>query len=272
VLESLVLPDRQQEIDDVAAAAPLRRFRWEAEMLDPVAKSMPTLAPWFEAPAALIAEVPAAVGVVDLLGVRFDARALRRRVEADVRPVLSPLRVRVLHALLVGPRPVDELAASVGTHAEALMRSTLGPLEEAELVELEGGEVQSTGLWLPVAQRVVAVELKLTKWRDALIQADNFRRSADESWVVVDAARAGAARAATLEFAEHGVGLAVATVDGRVDVVLPAPRARPEGWLHALIAERALAATDDAMPLFSGSRRSRRPRLESDPRAVAVVA
>ena len=278
-LDALPLPASRSDTPPVENArtgsgASIGPFRWEAEMLDPVARQVRKLAPWLDAPAALVAEVPAAVGVVDLLGVRFDRRALVRRVEADVRPVLSPLRIRVLHALLKGPRPVDALAAIVGSRAEPLMRSTLRPLETAELIELEAGHARSTGLWLPVGQRVVAVELKLTKWRDALNQADNFSRSADEAWVVIDAMKAAPARAAMLEFAERGVGLAVIGTDERIEVLLRPAQARPDPWLRALIAERALAATDDATALFIPSRRARisRPRLESDPRAVSVVS
>lgn len=251
------------------------RFRWEAEMLGPVVTNARILAPWLDRPSALVAEVPAAVGIVDLLGIRFNRRVLNQRIEGDVRPVLSPLRVRVLYALLTGPAPIDELAASVGSNGEALMRSTLRPLHAAELIELEDGIARATGLWRPVAGRVVAVELKLSKWRDALSQADNSGHSADERWVVLDAARAAGALAALDEFSERGVGLAVVEQGGGLHVLQLPVRGRPEGWLRALIAERALEALDDYEPVFSRSPterlRPKHPRVPSKPHTVAIV-
>lgn len=245
-------------------------FRWESDMLEPVAEAFRKLAPWLTAPGAIVAEIPAAVGIVDLVGVRFNQRSLRHRDEAALEPTLSPLRVRVLHGLLDGrPKDVEYLAGRVGSRPEALMRSTLRPLERADLIELGTDTVRSTGVWLPAADRVVAVELKLSKWRGALAQADNFTRSADEAWVVLDAARSAGAALAVHEFVERGVGLAVATSDGELDVLAAPARTRPEGWLHALIGERALAATKHAaVPAEPGAP----ARLPSEPRTVALVA
>lgn len=268
-LGSLIERPAEETVQD-AGAPPAERFRWESDMLEPVARSVDVLAPWLKAPGAIVAEVPAAIGVVDLVAVRFDPRSLRNRSEAGIAPILSPLRVRVLHALLGGrARHLDELAASVGSREDALLRSTLRPLAAGELIELHGDTARSTGMWLPAADRIIAVELKLAKWRDALNQADNFARSADEAWVVLDGARAAGALDATGEFAERGVGLAAITPSGALEILRRPPKTRPVGWLRALIAERALAA---ANPRTAERASPAAPRPQSEPRAVALMS
>jgi len=136
----------------------------------------------------VIGELPAAQGIADIVAVRFDVEAVSRRLASGVRPVTSPLRVRVLH-LLREDRVllISTLAARLGTNAQALTRSTLGPLADLGLVELTPDAIRSTGAWRPAAAHVTAVELKLAKWRDALRQADNFAISADRAWLVLDA-------------------------------------------------------------------------------------
>ena len=47
----------------------------------------------------VVGEVPAAQGIADITAVRFDVAAVRKRLDAGIGPVTSPLRVRVLHLL-----------------------------------------------------------------------------------------------------------------------------------------------------------------------------
>jgi hypothetical protein len=161
------------------------------------------------------------------------------------------------------------LAARLATNACALTRSTLHPLAEQGLVALDGDMVRSTGAWRPLAGHITAVELKLSKWRDALRQADNFAASADRSWVVLDAARAGAAVREAPFFAAFGVGLAVVEPTGKLRTV-QAPRGRrPERWLRALLAEHAWAAAEQevawafGVPLQEAAPAVDMPRLDA---------
>jgi len=224
-------------------------FRWESEMTPLVSESIDRLLPTGAGPHVVVGEVPAAVGIVDLLAVRFDAEALRLRKAGGVGPICSPLRIRVLDALRDGRwRDAQVIAHTVGSNLPALRRSTLRPLTEAGLIEFDGKRIRSTLAWLPVGERLTAVELKLSKWQGALRQADNFARSVDRSWVVVDAARARAATQQPELFRECGVGLATLGQDGRLKICARPGRRRPTRWLRALIAERAWA--DTGQPLF----------------------
>ena len=196
----------------------------------------------------LVAEVPAAQGIADVVAVRFDQEAIRQRLEGGVGPIGSPLRVRTLD-LLRDDRftQIGTIARKIGSNPYALMRSTLGPLAELGIVEVAGATVRATGLWRPLGGHLTAVELKLSKWRDALRQADNLALSADRTWVVLDQARAKGAVDASDYFRQFGVGLAVLDVEGGLRVIVSPQRRRPERWLRSLFAERAWALTAPAL-------------------------
>jgi hypothetical protein len=55
---------------------------------------------------------------------------------------------------------------------------------------------------------VVAMELKLSAWKKALVQAFRYRSFAWESYVVLDACRANVARSKLDEFRKRNIGLA----------------------------------------------------------------
>ena len=229
------------------------RYRWESEMTSVVAARMARLVAR-SGDHIVVGEVPAGQGIADLAAVRFDPDAIRHRLAFGIGPMPSPLRVQTMYQLREdrGLR-VETLARRLGTSARALTRSTLSTLSDLGIVELAGGMARSTGAWRPVATHITAVELKLSKWRDALRQADNFALSADRSWVVLDAVHARAAVEQSDLFSAFGVGLAAVGADGNLRVILAPRGRRPERWLRALMAEHAWATAerevaDDAGP------------------------
>lgn len=194
---------------------------------------------------AVLAEIPAAVGVVDLVVVKFDQDAITCRSAHGIGPICSAKKIQVLD--LVGPkrwRLVDTIASTLGSTEAALTRSTLDPLAELGLLEMSQGRVRGTGLWAPAATHVTAIELKLDKWRSALRQADNFALSSDRTWVVLDQAKANRAQRHLDRFRSVGVGLAGIDPSGGVTVISrPSGSRRPAvRWLRSLMAERAWAA------------------------------
>jgi hypothetical protein len=225
---------------------PTDAFRWEADMTALVAEQVGRLLPRSTNTLALVVgEVPAAVGISDIVAVRFDREAVRHRLDTGVGPLCSPLRVRALDILRTDrPIRVTTLARKLGTNTRALTRSTLVPLANIGVVGFAGDGVTATGAWRPVGAHLTAVELKLSKWRDALRQADNFAVSADRSWVVLDFARAGAAIAGRDVFEKYGIGLAVLDGAGHLQVITRPAGRRPQRWLRALMAERAWAAAE----------------------------
>jgi hypothetical protein len=217
-------------------------FRFESEMTEPVEALVRLLTPGRVRPDHVLREMPAGQGVVDLLAVDFDDDVLSRRVRAGLGPIELPLRIEVL-AHLRSDRflSLERLARRVGSNPRALTRSTLRPLAEIGAIELEPKRARATGAWIPVAKRLTAIELKLSKWRDAAQQADNAAWAADRSWVVLDVRRAGAAVRHRDYFAELGIGLAVVDVVGRLRVVERPRRARCVPWLRAWLGELAWA-------------------------------
>jgi hypothetical protein len=154
---------------------------------------------------------------------------------------------------------VATLARKVGSNPRALMRSTIGPLADLGVLELSAGSLRATGAWCPVGAHLTAVELKLSKWRDALRQADNLALSADRVWVVLDKARAATATAASAYFQKFGVGLAVLGLDAHLRVVVGPRQRRPERWLRALMSERAWAVAEADVAAFAVNGLEKRP-------------
>lgn len=220
-------------------------FRWEADMTAPLVSELKRLLPRPGLAHLVVGEIPCAQGIADVLAVRLNPEAVASRLRNGVGPICSPLRIRTLDHLRVDrPLLLSTLARRLGTNPRALIRSTLADLEALGLVDLSATAVRSTGSYRPVGLHVTAVELKLSKWRDALRQADNLCLSADRSWVVVDEATAKGALDGVELFKQFGVGLAVLKCGGRLRVVVCPAGRRPERWLRALVAERAWAAAE----------------------------
>jgi hypothetical protein len=205
-----------------------------------VGQQIERLVPRSNRASLVVDEVPAGQGIADVVAVRLHAEAVRDRLQAGVGPVCSPLRIRILLALRTDrPMRMETLARKVHASPHSLARSTLRPLTDGGLIELAGGSARSTGVWRPVDAHVTAVELKLSKWRQALRQADNIAVGADRSWVVLDGARASRAVAAADYFRAFGVGLALVSSDSSLRVVVRPAGRRPQRWLRALMAECA---------------------------------
>ena len=221
---------------------PSSPFRFESEMTDPVEALVRHLTPGRVRPEYVLREMPAGQGVVDLLAVDFDDVVLTRRTCAGIGPIELPLRIEVLSHLRTDRfLSLERLSRRVGSNPGALTRSTLRPLAELGAIVLEPTRVRATGAWIPVTRRLTAVELKLSKWRDAARQADNAARATDRSWVVMDARRAGAAVSNRDYFAELGIGLAIVDSTGALRVIERPRRARYTPWLRAWLGELAWA-------------------------------
>lgn len=206
---------------------------------------LPRLLPDPALPSVVVVEAQANIGIVDLLAVAFDDEALAHRIKGNLGPVTLPLRVRVLDALS-RPRPVriETLARRVGSKPLALTRSTLRPLEELGALEVSGARVRPTGTWRPVARRLTAIELKLSRWQQALRQADNAAFGVDAAWAVLDAARSRAALGQVEHFRLFGVGLATISSDGELRIATR-PRQRPRvRWIRSWLSETAWAASE----------------------------
>lgn len=274
--EQTYLPPTAEHVD--VGTVP---FRWEADMTEVVERGVGDLVAPSARDLELVRELPSAIGIIDLVAVEFDASALEHRVRAGLGPLTLPLRIRVLDLLRTDrPMRAETLALRLGTTPAAVQRSTLGPLEECGAVELVGGRVRATGAWRPVAKQMTAVELKLSKWRDALMQADNAAHSADRAWVVLDRARAAAAVAAEDHFRAFGIGLALVDRTGALEVVVRPRRRATVRWSRSLLGELAWArvcaavgTSDEAAPAVQelGLRAAAKDERQAVPEGDAVI-
>jgi len=95
------------------------------------------------------------------------------------------------------------------------------------------GEVEIAGRWadlVAIGPEVVAVELKLHAWREALRQATGYQLGADRAYVALPLARAQEAHRDRFSFEREGIGLLAVDGEGKVRTVLPAgpsPRRMP---------------------------------------------
>jgi hypothetical protein len=217
-------------------------FRYETQMADPVAAAVHRLTPGRMGPEHVLREMPAGQGIVDLLAVDFDDDVLSRRVRAGLGPIELPLRIEVLSHLRTDRfLSLETLSRRVRSNPRALTRSALRPLAETGAIELQPTRARATGAWIPVARRLTAVELKLSKWRIAARQADNAAWAADRAWVVLDASRSAAAVANRDYFADFGIGLAIVDCRGALRVIERPSRARCVPWMRAWLGELAWA-------------------------------
>jgi hypothetical protein len=74
----------------------------------------------------------------------------------------------------------------------------------------------------PVADRIIAIEAKLSDWRRALYQASRYLDYANQSWVVLDSKVLSSARLHVDEFRHRGIGLTGISSTGEFEVECPA--------------------------------------------------
>lgn len=100
---------------------------------------------------------------------------------------------------------------------------------------------------------IIAIEAKITRWRDALHQASRNRCFANRSYVLLSPWAAARAAAVDAEFARRRVGVCVLTCTGLVEI-LPSPAGEP--WLphltDAVTRRLDLGKAKDERPARSG--------------------
>lgn len=163
-------------------------------------------------------------GVCDLVGATFDGSKIQKRLEMKQRHKIGPIsRIELLMSL-----PDAETRKSVSLckleqkYKGLLPREAL--LQELKILEdrnfacsSKPGYYQKLNGWMPMHQRLVAVELKLSRVREAMQQAVNHCAFADESYVALPASVADSvveSAARVFPFEQSGVGILGVTPAG----------------------------------------------------------
>ncbi len=167
------------------------------------------------------AEYRAPWGVCDLVGLRFTEAGVSRRIASGQRaPLGSLLRIELLAAILQhskssAPMTLARLRDIVDSECARGLEHELVHLERRRLVRRVGRGWSAGDLdWLPLHERIVAVELKLRRVSDALSQARNHVRFASERYVALPQ------KAAERALLTHGdafrqAGVGILSVDSR---------------------------------------------------------
>jgi hypothetical protein len=211
-------------------------FAKEAEMTDPVARWMRSggmdvksefLTPW---------------GACDLVGMRFDPEKVAHRLRLrQMRSISSITRAFLLlqipetedGKLVTIKKLVRESAPSI---PENVVRGEMARLiEDGFAVTTSRGRLLKVNSLIPMHDRLVSVELKLSRIEEALNQALNNLGFADESYVAFPAQiaeRVSTSPSRWRAFLDAGVG--VLAVE-RHDCAILRPARKAAGWLDAAV-------------------------------------
>lgn len=135
---------------------------------------------------------------------------------------------------------IDLLEHQLGFDKGGLRNGALGRLEKWDVIQRgRGGQIRLCESWR-TGFRVVAIEAKLTKWRQALHQAVAYKRFADEVYVVLPSDAAIRASARHDEFTAEGVGLIILDNRTCLETSIPAQANTTHDWQREFVLSRAI--------------------------------
>src|SRR5579863_6294259 len=163
---------------------PVPAHRLESELVVELAEHLPARFRTRRRSCHIHREVVAGRAIADVVALvaalrHFDrAPLLRRPLSTRESVVLSVLRRH-------GATRSDRLQGLCGLATKELRTGIWRNLLEQGVLRLgPGGRVALHPLW-PTSHRIVAIEAKLARWRDALQQAVEYRRFADFAYVAL---------------------------------------------------------------------------------------
>jgi hypothetical protein len=184
-------------------------FRYERELTKPVTN-------WLRSQQLVVrSEFPTPWGICDLVGAKLDEKRVRQRLDLGQRRTIGSFcRVAILMSL---PDLETNSVAYLPEIQERYANLLRAEMVEKELrvlcangfAKCEGDGFQKVNGWMPLHRRLVAVELKLSRFGDAFDQARNNREFASESYIALplDATKRIVDRNKHNELREAGVGL-----------------------------------------------------------------
>jgi hypothetical protein len=173
-------------------------------------------------------------GICDLVAVSLNEERVRDRLRLGQKNAIGPLlRVNILNAIPEAETDKSTIIRAIKSSYQGVLTTSQIRLEIERLVarrfvrENGRGAVQKVNGWMPLHQRIVALELKLTRVQDALTQAASHQAFAGEVYVGLptDLAVGVATSQRAVAFRSEGVGILSVGKD-RCNVVLhpQAPR------------------------------------------------
>jgi hypothetical protein len=181
-------------------------------------------------------------GICDFVGVRLNPKKVACRLEhKQVRSVSSITRAVLLLQIpdfKTGDSiTLEKLARNCepSIPEETVRRETSRLIGDRFVVCSSRKRLQKVNGWIPLQDRIVAVELKLSRIDEAMHQAANNLGFAEESYVALpaDVARRVVSSASRCsKFSDAGVGL-LSVARHRCEVLLSAPKTK--NWMDTAI-------------------------------------
>ncbi len=194
-------------------------------------------------------EFSAGYGIADLVGAAMCKKSWRERARLGVATPLDHRHlVEVLFALKSGRRKSLSNLATCVSFAESTLRNKILPLMVSQGFIEQGADGYAQLLIdpPPPTSRIVAVEVKQTRWREAIIQARRYTFFADQTYIAVWNGSANLVDRKMLY--RHRIGL-IAVEPDVAEILLEAPHRSPrEPRMHRYCAEalyrKALESTE----------------------------
>jgi hypothetical protein len=181
------------------------------------------------------AEVVVGANIADLVLV---ARPPRRTIGFS-RPLTVGESVLLAFLRSEGVAPIASVESLLGVRPGGLSANpSFRWLERRHAVRVSANTVKADKAW---SRRVhiVAIEAKLTRWRDALTQAATYRKYADRVFVALPERSAGNAFRHAEDFRTLGVGLLQVT-NREVRTLIAGTIQRQHDWRREFVASRLL--------------------------------
>ncbi|MFJ1766502.1 hypothetical protein ACIOD2_39665 [Amycolatopsis sp. NPDC088138] len=199
---------------EVATAS---KFRYEADMLQPLAKhsnkltsTLSRVAQW-----STYFEVPVSTcGIADILFVEVSPGVAEKRLAGGRSPILDLNELRcfiILQRVRIG-FTAEEIAQRVGLSAVGLRRGPLKRLlSRGHVATDKVGRFTPAWRYVNPVRKIIAVEVKRTDWRGAMAQAKNYLSFADRSYIAMEPS--AAMHAVNQSTWVDNLGIGVASVD-----------------------------------------------------------
>jgi len=185
-------------------------FRYESEMTKPVED-------WLLSQDMHVKrEYPTPWGICDLVGCSLNRVKVKKRLSlGQRRPIGSQFRVLLLSLIPDVEQQTSISFSELYRQFESFLDESFVENELAKLIkgkfveEIHFGVFQKLNGWFPLHKRIVAVELKLARIPEVLIQARSNLSFADESYVGLpyDRAKSLFASRDKKQLEEKGVGI-----------------------------------------------------------------
>ncbi|MHC4565720.1 MAG: hypothetical protein ACYTE3_08170 [Planctomycetota bacterium] len=193
-------------------------------------------------------EFPVPWGICDLVACSLNKRSVKTRLRVgQLRPIGSLLKVILLNKIPDERQDdcatTEELATTFAPFlSEARIEAELGYLLRGKfIVKTPQGAWQKVNGWMPLWNRLIAVELKLARIEEVLRQAQSNKEFADESYagLPMETARRLVRSNRKANLVETGIGILGIAPDGcRVVLKSCSNKWSPNHNLQAYCAER----------------------------------